>query len=85
MRCGAAAALLVALLEETERAEGLDLASKDAGVVGKVHLLEAASRICEQPFVPPSAHTAAARDGVKPPVGATLRWPVAAMARINLL
>ena len=63
--CGAAAALLVSLLEETECTEGLDPAPKDAGVVGKVRLIAAAAAVCEQPFVSSTKYADAAANGVK--------------------
>ena len=53
--CGAAAALLVALLDETERHEDRGAQCKDTGVVGKLQLLDAASAISEQKFVASAA------------------------------
>ena len=68
--CSAAAALLVTLLEETERAEGLDGPdAKDAGVIGKLRLLECAEDVSEQKgeWVKRDAYEVAMRDGVKAP------------------
>ena len=65
--CGAAAALLVALLEETERAEGIDPHAAEAGVMGKLNLLQAAAGICEQPFLSRQLYEAAAAVGAKEP------------------
>lgn len=67
MYCGAAAALLVALLDHTELAESRTPAPKEAGVVAKETLLDAAATMCEQPFIASAAHAAAAADATPAP------------------
>ena len=60
--CGAAAALLVALLELTELAEGgaHSKENKDGHVVAKEALIDAAAAICEQPFITSAAYASGA-------------------------
>ena len=65
--CGAAAALLVALLQVTEQEEGVQPALKEPGVVGKLELLESAAMMCEQTFLPRDVYTRAVQGGAKQP------------------
>ena len=65
--CGAAAALLVALLDISEGRKAAGSASKEPDVVSKEDLIDAAARICEQSFIPSHAYAQAASVKTKAP------------------